>query len=451
MQKRLLVKALIVGLLMLLLGIPLAMIQSTISERIAYRDEAARSIAADSVGEQHIYGPVLVQPYEEVYAVEEKDKDGKPEMKRYRKQSRHLVFPNQLEVQSSLGTERRHRGIHQVLMFNGAHKISGDFILPAMSELPHTEAGSQITPELPFIALAVADVRGVRDIPRLVWGSRSIEFEQGSGLHSTGQGLHAKLAMEDATPGLVKFSFSLNLAGMNSQSFVPLARNNRFVMSSPWPHPQFGGRFLPEQYNLGDKGFQAVWRISSLASEAQAQLRQRETAGQGAALAALDTIQTTFIEPVNVYSMADRATKYGLLFVALTFAAFFLFEVMKRLPIHPVQYLLVGLALALFFLLLVSLSEHYDFVMSYLAASAACILLIGYYLAHVLRDWKRGVGFGGALCGLYGILYGLLNSENNALMLGAILLFAVLAAIMVATRKVDWYNLNNPQAAAEGA
>jgi inner membrane protein len=446
MQKKLLVKALIVGLLMLLLGIPLAMIQSTISERIAYRDQAARSIAADSVGEQQIYGPVLVMPYDEVYTVEEKDKDGKPETKRYRKHSRHLVFPNQLEVQSNLGTERRHRGIHQVLMFNGAHKISGDFVLPAMSELPHTEAGSQITPDRPFISMAVADVRGVRDIPRLVWGTRSIEFEQGSGLHSSRQGLHATLAMEDATPGAMTFSFNLNLAGMDSQSFVPLARNNRFVMSSPWPHPQFTGRFLPEQYNLGDQGFQAVWRISSLASEAQAQLRQREaSAAQGNTnLAPMDTIQASFIEPVNVYSMADRATKYGLLFVALTFAAFFLFEVMKRLPIHPVQYLLVGLALALFFLLLVSLSEHYDFIASYLAASGACILLIGYYLAHVLHDWKRGVGFGAALCGLYGILFGLLNSENNALMLGAILLFAVLAAIMVATRKVDWYNLNNP-------
>jgi len=446
MQKKLLFKAILVGMLMLLLGVPLAMIQSTITDRITYRDEAARSIAADSVGEQQVYGPVLVMPYSEVYAVEEKDKDGKPETKRYRKQSQHLVFPSQLEVLSNLGTERRHRGIHQVLMFNGMHKINGDFIVPAVSELPHTENGSQITAERPYIALAVADVRGVRDIPRLVWGTRSFEFEQGSGLRSSRQGLHATLSMEDAAAGPVKFSFNLNLAGMNSQAFVPLARNNRFVMSSPWPHPQFSGRFLPEQYSIDDKGFQAVWRISSLASEAQAQLRQREqSAGQGEnALPQLDTIEAAFIEPVNVYSMADRATKYGLLFVALTFAAFFLFEVMKRLPIHPVQYLLVGLALALFFLLLVSLSEHYSFIASYIAASAACIVLIGYYLMHVLHDWKRGLGFGAALCALYGILFGLLNSENNALLLGAILLFAVLAAIMVATRKVDWYSLGSP-------
>jgi inner membrane protein len=142
--------------------------------------------------------------------------------------------------------------------------------------------------------------------------------------------------------------------------------------------------------------------------------------------------------------MADRATKYGLLFVALTFAAFFLFEVMKRLPIHPVQYALVGMALALFFLLLVSLSEHIDFVRAYATASAACIALIGYYLSHVMHDWKRGTGFAAALAVLYGALYGLLNSENNALVMGAILLFAVLAAIMVATRKVDWYRLGEP-------
>jgi len=449
MQKKLLFKVLIVGLLMLLLGVPLAMIQSTIHERLRYREEAAASIAADSVGRQHVYGPVLVLPYDEAYTVQEKGADGKPEARRLRKRSQHLVFPNQLEVQSTLGTEKRHRGIHEVLMFNGTHQISGDIVVPAAADLPHTVAGSDITPLRPFVALAVADVRGVRDIPRLVWGTHSIEFEQGSGLWSARQGLHASLPAADLAPGPVSFRFQLNLAGMDSQDFVPLARNNRFVLSSPWPHPQFSGRFLPEQYNTGPKGFQAVWRISSLSTEAQQQLRQREAsaAENDGRLPALDSIRTAFIEPVNVYSMADRATKYGMLFVVLTFAAFFLFEVLKRLAIHPVQYLLVGLALALFFLLLVSLSEHIPFLAAYLAASAACIVLVAYYLSHVLQDWRRGAAFGAALCTLYGILYGLLNSENNALMMGALLLFAVLAGIMVATRKVDWYRLGAGEAA----
>lgn len=446
MQKRLLVKALIVAVLMFLLGAPLAMIQSVVQERMQFRDAAAAGIAEESVGTQQVYGPVLVLPYDEEYTVQESG-----EAKRYRKRSQHLVFPQQLDVVSNMETERRYRGIHQILVYNGSHKFSGDFQVPALAELPHTVERSEITPRQPFIALAVEDTRGVRDFPQLAWGKRGIEFEQGAQLASAPKGLHARLPLAELTPGAVSFSFDLNLGGLGSQAFVPLARNNRFTMTSRWPHPQFGGQYLPEQRNVTDQGFQAVWRISALATNAQQQLREREAralrggadAGQ---LQQLDAIRTTFIEPVNVYSMADRATKYGLLFVALTFASFFLFEVMKRLPIHPVQYALVGMALALFFLLLVSLSEHIDFVLAYLAASAACIVLIGYYLAHVLRDWKRGAGFAAALAGLYGVLFGLLNSESNALVMGAILLFGVLSAIMVATRKVDWYRLGEPGA-----
>jgi inner membrane protein len=444
MQKKLLIKALIVGALMLLLGVPLAMIQATVQERMRFRDAAAAGIAEESVGVQLVYGPVLVMPYDEEYTVQEKG-----EAKRYRIRSQHLVFPQQLDVASTMGTERRYRGIHQILMYNGSHHFSGEFVVPALSALPHTQEGSDITPRQPYVALAVGDTRGVGDIPQLMWGGNRIEFEQGAGLSSAEGGLHARLPLDGTAPGPVVFSFDLHLAGMGNLAFVPLAKNNRFTMTSSWPHPQFGGQFLPERRSVTEKGFQAAWRISALASNAQQQLREREAhALRGRAETAMpplpDVVRTTFIEPVNVYSMADRATKYGLLFVALTFAAFFLFEVLKRLPIHPVQYGMVGLALALFFLLLVSLSEHYDFVASYIAASAACIVLVGYYLAHVLHDWKRGVGFGGALCALYGILFGLLNSENNALMLGALLMFAVLAAMMVATRKVDWYNLGNP-------
>jgi inner membrane protein len=452
MRNKLFQKVLIIVGLMLVIGVPLTMIQSTIQERSAYRAEAARSIAEDSVGYQRVQGPVLVMPYSEVYEVMEKVEgdDKRREPKRYRKQSRHLVFPNQLDLDSTFNTERRHRGIHQVLMFNGLHEVSGNFVVPPLSALPHTVERSEITPGAPFLALAVQDVRGVRDIPKLTWGGRAVEFEQGSGLAATRQGLHAPLQLADAGSGLVKFSFSLDLAGMDRQEFVPVARNNHFKLKSPWPHPQFSGRFLPEQYTVGKSGFDASWRISSLATEAQQQILAQEVAawrgeakpaGVGGARESIDSFEVGFIEPVNVYSMADRATKYGLLFVALTFAAFFLFEVLKRLPIHPVQYALVGLALVLFFLLLVSLSEHIAFAVAYSAASVACIVLNGFYLAHVLGSWRRGLGFAVALTMLYATLFGLLSSESNALMMGAILLFAVLAAIMIATRKVNWYQL----------
>jgi inner membrane protein len=153
----------------------------------------------------------------------------------------------------------------------------------------------------------------------------------------------------------------------------------------------------------------------------------------------IDLMNVSLLTPIDPYKLSDRATKYGILFVVLTFGGFFLFEMMKELPIHPVQYLLVGFGLAIFFLLLVSFSEHISFTLSYLIASVACIGLLTFYLSYVLRSVTRGLGFGAMLTSLYAAVYGLLISEDNALILGSLMLFAVLAVVMVITRKVDWY------------
>lgn len=157
----------------------------------------------------------------------------------------------------------------------------------------------------------------------------------------------------------------------------------------------------------------------------------------------IDAVGLSLVDPVNVYTQADRASKYGLLFVLLTFIGFFMFELIQQLPIHPIQYGLVGLALAIFFLLLVSLSEHIEFGVAYLISSGACIGLLGVYLSAILRSKQRGIGFATMLGLLYAALYGLLISEDNALVLGAGLLFVILAAIMLITRKIDWYQLNS--------
>jgi inner membrane protein len=237
---------------------------------------------------------------------------------------------------------------------------------------------------------------------------------------------------------------------------VPLARDNRIVLDSAWPHPRFGGSFLPRAPRIDARGFYAEWEVSSLATGAQAQFLAGQAlpmvdaggntldarrAAAGMSVDGMDAVAVSLVDPVNVYSQADRATKYGLLFVVLTFGGFFLLEMLKRLPIHPIQYLLVGLALAIFFLLLVGLSEHVAFGRAYVAASVACLGLVGIYLGAVLRSRARGFAFAAALALLYAALYGLLVSEDNALVLGAGLLFAILAAVMVATRKVDGYAL----------
>jgi inner membrane protein len=380
---------------------------------------------------------VLVIPYDDEYEeLANPDEGAKRAVVTQVAHRRFVVFPNQLSIGGRIDTDRRYRGIHQVLVYSGQHAFSGDFLLPALAELPRATPQSRIRLGKARIALGIEDVRGIHNIPQL-------EFRQGTGLDGI-SGMHADVGvLALGEPARARFSFSLGLDGIESLRVVPVGLNNRVQLTSNWAHPQFAGQFLPSprQRVVNAQGFSASWEVSALATNAQQQLREIERGAQGrpAGLAGLDSFSVAFIEPVNVYVLAGRAAKYGLLFVALTFGGFFVFEVLKRLPIHPIQYLLVGLALALFFLLLVSLSEHMAFALAYLLASAACIALIGFYLSHVMGDWRRGLGFGTALTLLYGALYGILISEDNALVLGSLLLFAVLAGVMVATRKVNWY------------
>jgi inner membrane protein len=278
-----------------------------------------------------------------------------------------------------------------------------------------------------------------------------VAIEDGLGARDGG-GIHVRLAAPAAGTSLrLQTDLDFILGGTESLALVPLGKDSRFSLRSSWPHPNYGGSFPPSSDSISDQGFRADWRVSSVATNAQRQyltgaiLPSVAVVGNDDADSSvggeINAVQITLKDPVNVYSQADRATKYGLLFVLLTFVGFFMFELIKQLRIHPIQYGLVGLALAIFFLLLVSLSEHIDFGLSYLIASVACIGLLVFYLSAVLGGVVRALGFGAMLVTLYGSLYGLLISEDNALVLGAGLLFLILATIMVVTRKIDWYQL----------
>ncbi|MBX9902244.1 MAG: cell envelope integrity protein CreD, partial [Burkholderiaceae bacterium] len=453
MQKSLFFKIVIIGVVMTIIYIALSMIHSTIYERIHFREEAVRSIATDSVGDQRIMGPVLVLQFTDRYEEEEVDLAAKKTViKEKAVAKKHLVFPNQLDVKSNVDIDQRYRGIHKVLVYSGQHQMQGDFKLPALSNLPHEKPNSRLHIDAAYIAMGLSDTRGLRNFPKLAWDGESYEFTQGSQLVGSPSGLHTLVKLPNLqVEQSVKFSLPLAIDGMERLQFVPIAKNNQLTMTSKWPHPQFGGRFLPapSQRKIDANGFSALWNISSLSSKAQQQflaseegvVQRNQNGDVSPSSENIESFHVAFIEPVNIYSQADRAIKYGMLFIVLTFAAFFLFEVLKRLPIHPVQYTLVGLSLAIFFLLLLSLSEHMRFSIAYIISASACIALIGFYLKHVLQSWKRGFGFATGLCVLYSVLYGLLQSENNALLMGSILLFAVLAAMMTVTRKLDWYKL----------
>lgn len=249
--------------------------------------------------------------------------------------------------------------------------------------------------------------------------------------------------------------------GTERLAIVPLGGNTEVQMRSSWPHPSFAGRFLPSEREVKADGFNARWRLSALATTAQQDIANGKKVCDAASTAGsdhspspaterdcADSFSVAFIDPVNPYSLSDRATKYGVLFIALTFVAVGLFELMKKLRVHPVQYLLVGSALCSFFLLLVSLSEHLPFGVSYAIAATACVLLLAYYASHMLGSLARGVPLGAGIALLYGLLYVLLQLEQTALVVGAIALFLVLTAVMVLTRNVNWYGLAPARAGA---
>jgi inner membrane protein len=241
------------------------------------------------------------------------------------------------------------------------------------------------------------------------------------------------------TPGKTNsFELALLLQGTQALEYVPVGKQTTIRMRSEWPHPSFQGQFLPETREVTAQGFDATWRTSHLASGIESPLRGC-LAGRGACRTS--TLGVSFIEPVNVYLQTERAAKYGFLFVAVTFLVFLLFELLKDLAIHPVQYGLVGVSLAMFFLLLLALTEHVPFAVAYVVASGSCIGLLAFYVSFVLRSVRRAAGFTTLLSALYGALYVLLRSEDMALLLGALLLFGILAAVMVVTRKVDWYRI----------
>ncbi|WP_407352271.1 cell envelope integrity protein CreD [Luteimonas sp. R10] len=443
---KLALKILMVLAMTLAILVPLTMIRGVIHDRQVYRAQAVERVARSYAGAQGVAGPVLVVPYVETVEVEEKDTQGVTRKVLRERDGRWTFFPEVLEIGGRIAPSTRRVGLHEVRVYELAAEMSARFAARIPVD-PDPQRPRRIG--RPWLGVGIGDVRGLAGAPRLRVDGAEVPLQEGVGSRD-GSGVHARLAAPRAGQRLaLDTRLDFALGGTESLALAPLGTHNRVVLESPWRHPQFNGAFLPREPALDDGGFRAEWAVSSLASNAQAQYLAgatlpRPESSQSPASggeAGLDAIGVSLVDPVNPYSQADRASKYGLLFVLLTFVGFFMFELIKQLRIHPIQYGLVGLALAIFFLLLVSLSEHIAFGWAYLAAGVACIGLLGYYLAYVLRSWMRGAGFAAMLATLYAALYGLLISEDNALVLGAGLLFAILAAIMVVTRKVDWYEV----------
>lgn len=449
----------IIGKGLALAGVMLALLWALdlVSEVVAQREgrlrEAQRSIADSLAGAQTLAGPLLQRRCTERWKVEQ----GEGKDRRWVDQQKDFTLaalPQRLAVEATARIEPRTRGIFRINGYGMKASLQADWPdLLALQPAP-PKAGVLQTCGDPVLWVTVADPRGLRSATVTLAGTE-LAVRPGTPAPHAPRGFQASWPAGQMRDGAAPLSavVTLDLVGTEELSFAPIGEQSTFKLSSDWPHPSFNGRFLPAQRSVTATGFQAEWRLSALASRSGQELLDGLglcAAGDPApALAAagqpapscIERFGVSFIDPVSTYVLSDRATKYGLLFILLSFVAVGLVEVLRGLRVHPVQYALVGSALALFFLLLVSLSEHIHFALAYAAAASACTLLLGYYGAHVLNGWRAGLAFAAGIGGLYGLLYLLLRSEQSALVLGSLLLFGVLAAVMVVTRRIDWYAL----------
>lgn len=426
-----LLELVILGGLALVLMIALAMIHSLVMER-AQRAQSVRTEIASSWGQsQTIGGPVLVVPYRVRYV----DTDGKPQFTT----NRARFLPDRLAVRGRLLPERRHRGIFETVLYRAQLRIEGEFARPDFSAW-NVPAEDVLWNEA-IVTMGVSDLRGIHGNPVMRWNGRALTFSGGSGdprLWASGLTAASPFA-GGATAARYPFALDLTVNGSEQIGFYPLGGETVVEMSSPWADPSFTGAFLPEWRQITPRGFTARWRISSLARSYPQRWRERgdESAAAIAAVAP-SAFSVGLFTPVGHYQQTERSLKYGALFIVLTFVTFFLYELLSPVTLHPVQYFLVGGALCLFYLLLLSISEHAPFAIAYAIASVATVALITAYGAALLHSRLRVLGLAAVLGLLYGYLYVLLQLEDWALLMGSIGLFLILALVMYATRTVDW-------------
>ncbi|WP_068827378.1 cell envelope integrity protein CreD [Pseudomonas sp. BMS12] len=445
MNRNLLIKLGAIAVLIVLLMIPIIMIDGMVEERQSLRDTVLEDIARSSSYSQKITGPLLVVPYRKTEREwKTHPKTGERYLEESERYGRLYVLPERFVLDGQVSTELRARGIYQARLFQGANHISGHFQIPAHYGISEDLADYRF--DTPFVSVGISDVRGIKNAPELVLGEQRLAFQPGSSESLLGAGVHAPIPQLDTQQAQrLDYAFDLQLQGTGRLDITPVGRDSRISLSADWPHPSFVGEYLPSEREITSGGFTALWQTSFFATNLEEALGECAFGGECRNFESRH-FGVSFVDPVDQYLKSDRALKYALLFVVLTFAGFFLFEVLKRLAVHPVQYGLVGLSLAMFYLLLLSLAEHMDFARAYALAAGACVLLIGFYVSHVLRSWLRGAGFTVALAGLYAMLYALLSAEDYALLMGSLLVFGLLAAVMVLTRKLDWYGLAKPAA-----
>ncbi len=423
-------KAATIAILILVLLIPIGMIKGVIDDRRMIGLEAQTDIMHSWGGEQLVAGPILVIPYTATH----RRKDGSTHVV----SKRAFVLPEELHINAVVSPELRYRGLHKVPVYSARMHMSGRLgsVDPRLLGLDP----GQVNWDKVYVALVVSDARAITAIPAISLGRQSNRFTAGGRqidqlpvqIVAPVRGLDS--AQKD--PALLDFELELTLNGTNSLRFLPLGDTTSVSMTSTWPSPSFFGNYLPKTRVVEKDGFSADWQVSSL-GRALPSRWLGDDVNEGVAMESAFGVELFL--PVGLYQLTTRAVKYAVLFVAMTFVAYFLFEVIVGLSLHPLQYLLVGFANILFFLLLLSLAEHIGFAWAYLASATASSVLITAYSVAVLGQRLRASIMSIVLGVLYGFLYLTLKAESYAMLAGSAALWVTLAIVMYLTRHVDWH------------
>ncbi|ANU07818.1 cell envelope integrity protein CreD [Paraurantiacibacter namhicola] len=436
------VKLFMAGAVAVALIIPLMMVYWLVYDREEQSRSAQQSITSGWGGAQQVTGPVLVIPYEKT-ETELVTQDGKRSQRTTRTRQSLFVSPQRQSVKTNIDPSRKAYAIYESVVYDST--LSGT----AVFALPDDLSRYGVTREQLILAEAelrfgVSDPRGLKDDAKVTVGGEAAELRPGNGPAATGgSGFSTFVAWDGAEDLTVEWTYGLR--GSRSLALVPRGGETEWQVTSPWPHPSFTGSFLPDEQSISGEGFTATY--SGITNLALGRPLVSLT-DHGAPVSEVDArsivdIETKIatiglVDPVDLYSQVDRATKYGFLFIGFTFAAFLLFDVVGGARVSAVEYLLTGAGLILFFVMLLAFAEVIGFGWAYLVAAGAIVGLLTAYSAAVLGGRKRAGFIGAMLAGLYALLYVLLSMETYSLLIGSLLLFAALAGIMYATRGVDW-------------
>lgn len=417
----------------LLLLIPTAMIRGIIYERESTQEEAIKEVSSKWGEAQTIKGPIMSLPFIR-YAKETDEKSGKEKVVTVREKLH--ILPSKLKIVTEMKPERRYRGVYEIVVYNAVIKVSGEFNKLNFAELDIPAANFDFSKAR--LNVGIDDLRGIEKQIELNWNNLNFPFNPGvSSTDNFNSGINAQIALSPTDNQIYHFSFELKLKGSQQLYFTPVGKETDIHVASTWTTPSFNGSFLPDENKVSKDGFTAHWNVLNLnRNYPQSWVGSRYNIKYS-------SFGVDLILPVDNYQKSHRSIKYAILFIGLTFLVFFFIEVFQSTFIHPIQYILVGIALVIFYTLLLAISEYLKFNISFFISAMATLILISGYVKAILKSTKLTGFIAGLLSILYIFIFVIIQLEDFALLIGSIGVFVILALIMYFSRKIDWYSIGN--------